>query len=82
MIHMYIVVILAIFVILLVIYLNIIIPFQEQRSYIKMEMKRSTGSRERAYWKKELKELYMSFIPFYAFFKRRRGRKDGNTYKN
>lgn len=48
-------------------YLNVIRPFTEVREYIKMEMQRSDG-KEYFYWKKELKKLYMHYIPFIGLF--------------
>ncbi len=60
----------AFVLILLVIYgfyLNVIRPFTEVREYIKMEMQRSDG-KEYFYWKKELKKLYMHYIPFIGLF--------------
>ncbi len=41
---------------------NVWIPYLNERNYIKMEIRRSVG-RERAHWKRILKEFYISHIP-------------------
>ena len=41
---------------------NVWIPYQDERSYIKMEIQRSDGE-EREYWKHVLREFYISHIP-------------------
>ncbi len=48
-------------------YLHVVMPFMRDRMYIKMEMQRS-DARERSYWKKELKNLYLSHIPVIGRF--------------
>lgn len=57
-----------IFVAFVVFFLNVYVPFKERRRYIKMEIKRSFEQQERLYWKKELKRLYLSHIPFVGRF--------------
>ena len=65
-----------IFVIIVVIFLflaffvNVYLPFEKEKLYIKMEMKRSFSEDEYLYWKSELKHLYLKYIPFIGrFFK-------------
>ena len=43
-------------------YYMVCIPLAREIREIKNEIKTSSG-RERAYWKKELKKLYLSYIP-------------------
>ena len=45
-----------------VFYFYVVMPFIEERNYIKMEMQRSDDE-EYYYWKRELKRLYLSQIP-------------------
>ena len=47
---------------------NVIIPFKEERNYIKMEMERSYEEEEYLYWKRELRRLYISHIPIIGRF--------------
>ncbi len=42
---------------------KVIVPFCDDRNYIKMEMQRSYDEGEYRYWKRELKRLYISHIP-------------------
>lgn len=50
-------------------FINSYLPFMEERKYIKMEIGRTNGSEYR-YWKKRLKNLYLSHIPIIRrFFK-------------
>lgn len=49
--------------------INVCINFRYQRKYIKMEISRTGGS-ERKYWKRQLKYLYVSHIPFASLFLR------------
>ena len=61
--------VIAVIFLLLVFFLNVYIPFTEERKYIKMEMGRTSGSEYR-YWKKKLRKLYLSHIPIIRrFFK-------------
>ena len=46
---------------------NVVMPFIEERNYIKMEMKRSEDE-EYYHWKRKLKRLYLSYIPFIGWF--------------
>ena len=55
------------YLVALILYFNVIKPFVEARRYIKMEMQRS-DSEEYKYWKKELKKLYIHYIPFIGLF--------------
>ena len=43
--------------------LSVVKPFVERRDFIKMEMQRTMGP-EHFFWKRELKLLYISHIPF------------------
>jgi len=47
---------------------NVIIPFLEERHYIKMELSDSESRSERRYWKKELRKLYLRQIPIIGLF--------------
>ncbi len=49
-------------IIMILVYTKIIIPFNNEKAYIKSEIARSFG-RERKYWKRRLKKLYVSAIP-------------------
>ena len=44
-------------------YVNFYLPFDRQRKSIKLEIERG-DIEEREYWKKELKKLYISLLPF------------------
>ena len=46
---------------------NVIIPFAGEYSYLKMEMKRSSGSQRKRY-KKKMILLFLKLIPFARFF--------------
>ncbi|MBE7054286.1 MAG: hypothetical protein E7391_08455 [Ruminococcaceae bacterium] len=46
---------------------NVVLPLKEEAQYIKMEMNRSIGGEYR-YWKRKLKQLYISYIPVYRAF--------------
>ena len=48
-------------------YLGIYLPFKEERDFIKMEIMRSDGN-EAVRWKRALKILYLSSIPFIGRF--------------
>ena len=54
--------ILLLFVFITMYYVNVIIPFKQEKMYIKSEIGRSSG-RERKYWQHKLKMLYVSQIP-------------------
>ena len=43
-------------------YMNVWIPFVNKRRYIKMEMSRGKGRRQK-YWKTQLRYLYIEHIP-------------------
>lgn len=49
-------------------YIRTINPFLENRKYIKLEIYRSCSDKERAYWERKLKNLYVSSIPFVGKF--------------
>lgn len=49
---------------ILVLYYNVVRPFLESDEYIKLEIGRAGSEREKRYWKRELKKLYVSMIPF------------------
>lgn len=61
-------VVLIIAFIVLYLYVDIFIPFNEERQYIKMEIKRSCSKQEYKYWKKEMKKLYRKSIPIIRWF--------------
>ena len=52
----------------IVLYVEIFIPFNEERQYIKMEINRSCSKQEYKYWKKEMKKLYLKSIPIIRWF--------------
>ena len=52
--------------------INVYIPFSEERKQIKAEMARSVGRKEYLYWKRKLKKLYLSKIPFIRLFVKRK----------
>ncbi len=47
---------------------NVVVPFLDERAYLKMEIKRSTNENEADYYKKRLKILYLQHIPFIGLF--------------
>ena len=51
-------------------YVNFYIPFERQRKSIRLEIERGDPE-EREYWKKELKKLYISLLPFSGKFIRK-----------
>lgn len=53
---------------LLVLYHNVLHPFIECDEYIKLEIGRSISEREKQYWKRERKKLYISLIPILGKF--------------
>ena len=49
------------------------LPWEKDREYIRMEIKRSLDSDERSYWEAELKKLYLAHTPLVGgFFRARR----------
>ena len=54
--------------IVVALFVNFIIPFKEERAYIKMEMERSYEEEEYRYWRRELKYLYLRSIPLVGRF--------------
>ncbi len=60
-------VIFLIFFATLAFYFNVIVPFVQEREYIKREIKRSDGE-EYYHWKRELKRLYLAHIPIIGRF--------------
>jgi len=58
------------FIILMIFYFNVVVPFKQNRKYIKMEMARTRGS-EYYYWKRELTKLYLTHIPVVRIFVRK-----------
>ena len=53
---------------IIALFVNFIIPFKEERAYIKMEMARSYEEEEYRYWRRELKYLYLRSIPLVGRF--------------
>lgn len=47
---------------------NVVVPFLDERAYLKMEIKRSSNENEADYYKKRLKNLYLQHIPFIGLF--------------
>lgn len=54
-------------IVIILFFISVVIPFCNQRKYIKTEIARSTG-REKKYWKKELRKLWLSLLPFSNYF--------------
>lgn len=50
-------------------YFNTILPFMDERKYIKTEMERSYDKSEYIHWQHELKRLYRRYIPIVKWFK-------------
>lgn len=61
-------IVLIIAFIVLSLYVELFIPFNEERQYIKMEINRSCSKQEYKYWKKEMKKLYLKSIPIIRWF--------------
>lgn len=59
---LFVLIVMIVFFIIFVFYFYVVMPFIEERNYIKMEMQRSDDE-EYYYWKRELKRLYLSQIP-------------------
>lgn len=59
--------VIIIFSLVLAFYINLYLPFKKDRKYIKMEMAR-TEDEEYLYWKRELRQLYLSSIPLVGRF--------------
>lgn len=57
------VLILALLFAVLIAFFRIIKPLSEDRAYIKAEIRRALDVSEYRYWKKEMKKLYISYIP-------------------
>ncbi len=56
----------AIIIFVYLFYAKLIGPFREKKRYIKIELERAYTEREYLHWKRELKHLYMSYIPIYG----------------
>ena len=54
--------------IILAFFINFLLPFKEERDYIKMEMARSYEEDEYRYWRRELRKLYLRSIPLIGRF--------------
>jgi len=54
--------------IILALFFNFFLSFKEERDYIKMEMARSYEEEEYGYWRRELKYLYLRYIPIVGRF--------------
>ena len=50
------------------VWFNSILPFMTERNYIKAEIERSFNDDEYKYWKSELRQLYLSYIPLIGRF--------------
>ena len=48
-------------------YMKVLVPFYNERRYIKMEIERSSG-KKKDYWKRQLKILYLLHIPIIGPF--------------
>ena len=59
--------VLLIFIVILI-WINNIVPFLEKCKYIKMEIKRSADDDRCRYWKNELKKLYLHSMPIIGRF--------------
>lgn len=56
------------FILFFALFLNYYIPFKRERDNIKMEIARSGKEEEYRYWKRKLKNLYLSSIPLIGRF--------------
>lgn len=63
-------IIFMLFLIVMALCMNVLIPFIDKRNYIKMEMMRSDED-EYYYWKQELRNHYLEHIPILGWFIRR-----------
>lgn len=52
------------------VYFMVIMPFRREKKYILMEMERAEDAQEYAYWKNELKKLYVKLIPIVGWLKK------------
>lgn len=52
-------ILLVLFLVFAVIYVNVIIPYKKEKEYILREMDRAIDDVEYMYWKKELRRLYL-----------------------
>lgn len=66
--RMIVIVVIASVFLFFVFYINLYLPFQEEKNYIKMEMARSSEEKDYLFWKSELKRLYLSKIPIIGRF--------------
>lgn len=62
------IILIVVAIFLIALYVKNVVPFLQERSYIKMEIERSFSESEAVYWKKELKKLYIEHIPIFHFF--------------
>ena len=65
-------VVLVVLILSVIFLMNVLIPLKNARRYIIMELERSYGTGEQAYWEKELKHLYRDAIPFYYLFSKKK----------
>lgn len=61
---------LIIFVFVIIEIFCVIIPFYDERKYVKTEMNRSFSRHEYLKWEKRLRILWLSLIPGFSFFYR------------
>lgn len=62
----------AVVIVATIIYLKLMVPFIQERSYIKMEMRRSFNESEYRYWKRKLVRLYFEHVPLLGRLWRRK----------
>ncbi len=51
------------FTVIIIFYFTILLPFINERKYIKMEIQRAMSEGEYKYWIKQLREFYIDNIP-------------------
>ena len=61
-------IILFIFIVYIVFWFTTMEPFINEYKYIKMEIGRSFDEERYQYWKKELRRLYLRYLPFIGRF--------------
>ena len=57
-----------VFLLSLLFYFKVYVPFSRERKYIITERKRSCDYEEYRYWKRELIKLYLAYIPIVGRF--------------
>ena len=61
-------------------FMNVYMPFADDRDFIRMEIVRSHGN-EKVHWQHELRRLYIGMIPFVGEFLVNRSRAKGKKQR-